>query len=124
MLKKPRKNKAPAPFGGRGQAKKYFCSEREQGLRVVRHHLRFIARDDLERIEKTRTVSKGQKGAPRGRTCHLCRRFYVQDGGQQQDQPGCIDEASADGWQVARSQMRRCPHQRMCEEKVPDCQGQ
>jgi hypothetical protein len=25
---------------------------------------------------------------------------------------------------VARSQMRRCPHQRMCEEKVPDCQGQ
>ena len=46
MLKKPRKNKAPAPFGGRGQAKKYFCLEREQRLRVVRHHPFFVGRDD------------------------------------------------------------------------------
>jgi hypothetical protein len=38
MVKKPRKNKAPAPLDAGAKRKFIFSSEREQRLRVVRHH--------------------------------------------------------------------------------------
>ncbi len=46
MMKKPRKNKAPAPLDAGAKRKFIFSSEGEQRLRVVRHHPFFVGRND------------------------------------------------------------------------------